>query len=124
LNMEQAPTQRPPPVPPPKPAHMLRHACQSPQVPEVESPSGTAAPPPQLSDDSTDSRLTGDIPLQNESLNNPQSMTRWSDAVVCVWEIKEGKTIDLMSFRPLPLNTTDDQWDGSSLYYHLAENVQ
>jgi hypothetical protein len=84
LNMEQAPTQRPPPVPPPKPAHMLRHACQSPQVPEVESPSGTAAPPPQLSDDSTDSRLTGDIPLQNESLNNPQSMTRWSDAVVCV----------------------------------------
>ena len=56
LNMEQAPTRRPPPVPPPKPAHMMQHACQSPQVPEVESPFGTAAPPSQRADESSEVR--------------------------------------------------------------------
>jgi len=58
LNMEQAPTRRPPPVPPPKPAHMLQHACRSPQVQEVESPFGTAAPPSQLADDSSEFRAS------------------------------------------------------------------
>ena len=58
LNMEQAPTRRPPPVPPPKPAHMMQHACQSPQVPEVESPFGTAAPPSQLADESSEVRAS------------------------------------------------------------------
>jgi len=58
LNMEQAPTRRPPPVPPPKPAHMMQHACQSPQVPEVESPFGTAAPPSQRADESSEVRAS------------------------------------------------------------------
>jgi hypothetical protein len=37
---------------------MMQHACQSPQVPEVESPFGTAAPPSQLADESSEVRAS------------------------------------------------------------------